>query len=140
MKYRRLGRTNWNVSEIGYGMWGMAGWTGSDLAEVERALHRSVELGCNFFDTAWGYGAGKSEAILGDLVRAFPDRKLYTATKIPPKNDTWPSRREYTLDVTFPPEYIEQKVHECLAHAGLDSFDLTEEWLVAMEPVMTPML
>lgn len=103
MKYRRFGRTNWQVSEIGYGMWGMAGWTGSDLDEVERALHRSVALGCNFFDTAWGYGAGKSESILGDLVRSFPDRKLYTATKIPPKNFKWPSRREYTLSDCFPP-------------------------------------
>lgn len=126
MKYRRLGRTNWNVSEIGYGMWGMAGWTGSDLAGVERALHRSVELGCNFFDTAWGYGAGKSEAILGDLVRAFPDRKLYTATKIPPKNFKWPSRREFSVDDCFPPDHIEKYVTASLQNAGLTSFDLMQ--------------
>jgi aryl-alcohol dehydrogenase-like predicted oxidoreductase len=126
MNYRRLGRTNWNVSEIGYGMWGMAGWTGSDLAEVQRALHRSVELGCNFFDTAWGYGAGKSEAILGDLLRAFPDRKLYTATKIPPKNFKWPSRREFSVDDCFPPEHIEKYVTASLQNAGLPSFDLMQ--------------
>jgi aryl-alcohol dehydrogenase-like predicted oxidoreductase len=126
MNYRRLGRTNWNVSEIGHGMWGMAGWTGSDLAEVERALHRSVELGCNFFDTAWGYGAGKSEAILGHLVRTFPDRKLYTATKIPPKNFKWPSRREYSVDDCFPPDHIEKYVTASLQNAGLPSFDLMQ--------------
>ncbi|HEY0985065.1 aldo/keto reductase [Schlesneria sp.] len=126
MKYRRFGRTDWQVSEIGYGMWGMAGWTGSDLNEVNRALHRSVELGCNFFDTAWGYGAGKSEAILGDLVRAFPDRKLYTATKIPPKNFKWPSRREYSLDDCFPPEHIEEYVTSSLKNSGLASFDLVQ--------------
>jgi aryl-alcohol dehydrogenase-like predicted oxidoreductase len=126
MKYRRFGRTGWQVSEIGYGMWGMGGWSGSDDEESLKSLQFAVDNGCNFFDTAWGYGAGRSEALLGQLVRANPQQKLYTATKIPPKNDTWPSRREYTLDVTFPPEYIEQKVHECLAHAGLDSFDLMQ--------------
>ena len=57
MKFRRFGRTGWNVSEIGYGMWGLAGWTGSDANEVQQALERSLELGCNFYDTAWGYGA-----------------------------------------------------------------------------------
>jgi len=126
MKYRRFGRTNWQVSEVGYGMWGMAGWTGSDLDEVNRALHRSVELGCNFFDTAWGYGAGKSESILGDLVRAFPDRKLYTATKMPPKNFKWPSRRTDSLDDCFPPDHIEQYVMLSLQNAGLNSFDLMQ--------------
>jgi aryl-alcohol dehydrogenase-like predicted oxidoreductase len=126
MKYRRLGRTNWQVSEIGYGMWGMAGWTGSNQDEVSQALKRAVELGCNFFDTAWGYGAGKSEGILGNLVRDFPDRKLYTATKIPPKNWKWPSRREFTADDCFPPEHIEKYVAESLTNAGLQSFDLMQ--------------
>lgn len=126
MKYRRLGRTNWQVSEIGYGMWGMAGWTGSDLDEVNRALRRSVELGCNFFDTAWGYGAGKSEAILGSLVRDFPYRKLYTATKVPPKNWKWPSRREFTLVDCFPPDHIEKYVTDSLKNSGLPTFDLIQ--------------
>lgn len=126
MKYRKLGKTNWQVSEVGYGMWGMAGWTGSDLDEVTRALHLAVERGCNFFDTAWGYGAGKSEAILGDLVRHFPDRKLYTATKMPPKNWKWPSRREYSLEDCFPPDHIEEYVHASLKNSGLPSFDLMQ--------------
>src|SRR5262249_933813 len=65
MYNRILGRTGWPVSEIGYGMWGLAGWTGSDDAESLESLHRSIELGCNFFDTAWGYGRGHSESILG---------------------------------------------------------------------------
>ncbi len=126
MKYRRLGKTNWQVSEVGYGMWGMAGWTGSNLDEVQRALRQSVALGCNFFDTAWGYGAGKSEAILGNLVRDFPDRKLYTATKIPPKNFKWPSRREFSVEDCFPPEHIEKYVTDSLKNAGLPSFDLMQ--------------
>ena len=75
MNYRLFGRTGWQLSEIGYGMWGVAGWTGADDAETRAALQRSVELGCNFFDTAWGYGAGRSEGILGELLRANPGRR-----------------------------------------------------------------
>jgi len=126
MNYRKFGRTGWRVSEIGYGMWGMGGWTGSDDVESLASLQRAVELGCNFFDTAWGYGAGHSEGLLGQLVRANPDKKLYTATKIPPKNFKWPSRREYTLDDCFPPDHIERYVHRSLRNAGLPSFDLIQ--------------
>lgn len=126
MKYRKLGRTNWEVSEIGYGMWGMAGWTGSDDEESMRSMQRSVDLGCNFFDTAWGYGEGKSEGLLGNLVRANPDKKLYTATKLPPKNFVWPSRREFIVNDCFPPDHIEMYVEKSLKNAGLDSFDLMQ--------------
>lgn len=126
MKYRRLGRTNWKISEIGYGMWGIAGWTGSDDEESLRSLQLAVDMGCNFFDTAWGYGEGKSESLLGKLVRANKDKKLYTATKIPPKNFKWPSRREYTLNDCFPPDHIQEYVEKSLVNAGLDSFDLMQ--------------
>ena len=126
MQYRQFGRLGWQVSEIGYGMWGMGGWTGSEDAESMSALQRAVDLGCNFFDTAWGYGAGHSEGLLGKLVRANPKKKLYTATKMPPKNFKWPSRREFTLDDCFPPEHIEEYVHKSLANAGLASFDLIQ--------------
>ena len=107
-------------------MWGMGGWTGSDDAESLASLQRAVDLGCNFFDTAWGYGAGHSEGLLGQMVRANPDKQLYTATKIPPKNFKWPSRREFTLDDCFPPDHIEEYVHKSLKNAGLESFDLMQ--------------
>lgn len=126
MQYRTFGRTGWLVSEIGYGMWGMAGWTGSNDAESLAALERSVELGCNFFDTAWVYGAGHSEKLLGQLVRAHPDKKLYTASKIPPKNFKWPSRRGYTLDKCFPPDHIRKYTEKSLHNLGLDSIDLIQ--------------
>lgn len=126
MKYRRFGRTNWQVSEIGYGMWGMGGWTGSDDQQSLASLQLAVDLGCNFFDTAWGYGEGHSEALLGQIVRANQDKKIYTATKIPPKNRVWPSRREFTLDDCFPPDYIEKMVHSSLENSGLESFDLMQ--------------
>ena len=126
MQYRTFGRTGWSVSEIGYGMWGMGGWTGSDDDESMASLHRAVELGCNFFDTAWGYGEGHSEGLLGRLVKEYPDKTLYVATKLPPKNFTWPSRREFTLDDCFPPDHIREYAEKCLANLGLPHIDLLQ--------------
>jgi len=126
MEYRRFGRTGWMVSEIGYGMWGMAGWTGSEDEQSLESLQLAVDLGCNFFDTAWGYGEGHSENLLGQLVRSNPVKCLYTATKIPPKNFQWPSQREYSLEDCFPPDHIEKYVYTSLENAGLESFDLMQ--------------
>jgi len=126
MKYREFGKTGWHVSEIGYGMWGMGEWSGSDDEESLRSLQRAADLGCNFFDTAWGYGAGHSEQLLGHLLLSNPEKRLYMATKIPPKNLQWPSRRSYTLDDCFPPEHIETYVHRILANAAVQSFDLIQ--------------
>jgi aryl-alcohol dehydrogenase-like predicted oxidoreductase len=126
MRNRVLGRTGWPVSEIGYGMWGMAGWTGSEDTESLASLERAVELGCTFFDTAWGYGAGHSERLLGELVRRHPERTLIVATKIPPKNFTWPSRRGFTLDDCFPPDHIREFAEKSLANLGLPRIDVLQ--------------
>jgi aryl-alcohol dehydrogenase-like predicted oxidoreductase len=116
----------WSVSEIGYGMWGMAGWTGSDDEESLQSLDRSVELGCNFFDTAWAYGNGHSETLLGRLVRNHPSRRLYVATKVPPKNFKWPSRRGYRLEDCFPADHIRSYAEKSLANLGLPAIDLLQ--------------
>jgi aryl-alcohol dehydrogenase-like predicted oxidoreductase len=126
MNYRRFGRTDLKVSEIGYGMWGMAGWTGSQDAESLDSLQRSVDLGCNFFDTAWAYGNGHSEELLGKILRNNPSKKLYTATKIPPKNRRWPSRREFLLDESYPPDYIEEYLNKSLKNMGAETLDLIQ--------------
>lgn len=126
MQYRTLGRTGWKVGEIGYGMWGLAGWSGSDDAESIDSLHRAIELGCNFFDTAWGYGKGHSESILGKVVREHPGKDLIVATKIPPKNFTWPSRRGFALDDCFPPDHIREYAEKSLANLGLPGIDLLQ--------------
>ncbi len=126
MRYRQFGRLGWQVSEVGYGMWGMGGWTESDDDESRRSLQLAVDLGCTFFDTAWGYGAGHSERLLGDLVRANPDKRLYTATKIPPKNMQWPSRRGDPLENAFPPEHIREYTQKSLANLGLPRVDLIQ--------------
>jgi len=126
MQYRKFGRTGWQVSDIGYGMWGMGGWSGSDDDESLASLQRAVDLGCNFFDTAFVYGDGRSENLLGQLVRANSDKKIYTATKIPPKNIQYPTLPEYSLEDCYPPEHIEEFLHKSLKNAGLESFDLLQ--------------
>jgi aryl-alcohol dehydrogenase-like predicted oxidoreductase len=126
MEYRRFGRTGWQVSEIGYGMWGLAGWKDSDDKETERSLHKAVELGCNFFDTAWGYGEGLSEQILGRLIKDYPGRKLYAATKVPPKNRQWPSKAQFALDEVFPEDYIIEYAEKSLRNLNIDCIDLLQ--------------
>ncbi|GAB4021948.1 aldo/keto reductase [Spirosoma koreense] len=126
MNYRTFGRTGWQVSEIGYGMWGLAGWTGSDKQEVLNALQRSVELGCNFFDTAWAYGDGVSEEVLNQLLKNNPDKQLYAATKIPPKNRQWPSKRDSRLEDVFPAEYIVEYTEKSLKNLGVETIDLQQ--------------
>jgi len=130
MRYRRFGRTGWQVSEIGYGMWGMGGWTGSDDQESLRALDRALALGCNFFDTAWAYGQGKSEQLLGQALRAHGREKggrpLFVATKIPPKNMKWPGKAEYPVGDTYPPDHIRAFTEESLQHLGMPAIDLQQ--------------
>jgi len=130
MKYRKFGRTGWNVSEVGYGMWGMGEWSGSDDKQSLESLQRSIDLGCNFFDTAWAYGDGHSEPLLGKILRANRGKTLYTATKVPPKNREWPSKREFKLDDCYPPEYIEEYIEKSLQNLGVETIDLiqTHTW------------
>jgi aryl-alcohol dehydrogenase-like predicted oxidoreductase len=107
-------------------MWGMAGWTGSDDAESLSSLQRFVDLGGNFFDTAWAYGDGHSEELLGKILRANRGKRLFAASKIPPKNRRWPSRREFSLEDCFPPEYIDEYVHKTLKNIGNETLDLMQ--------------
>jgi aryl-alcohol dehydrogenase-like predicted oxidoreductase len=126
MRTRRFGRLDWQVSDIGYGMWGMAGWTGSDDERSLASLNEAVSLGCTFFDTAWGYGEGHSERLLGLVVRAHRHKRLYTASKIPPKNRQWPSQRGARLDDVFPADYIDEYANKSLENLGIPTLDLLQ--------------
>jgi aryl-alcohol dehydrogenase-like predicted oxidoreductase len=130
MRYRTLGRLGWQVSEIGYGMWGIGGgpggFTGWDYDVAPACLDLAVELGCNFFDTAWAYGRGISEQMLGALLRRHPARKLYVATKIPPKNREWPPCPADTLDDAYPPEHIRDFTYKSLDNLGVSRIDLLQ--------------
>lgn len=129
MRYRRFGRLGWQVSEVGYGMWGIAGgpggWTGADDDTGMRTLRESVRLGCTFFDTAWIYGRGHSEELLGRLLADTPQR-LYTATKIPPKDRNFPSTRDSRLADVFPPEHILEYAETSRRNLGIDTIDLLQ--------------
>jgi aryl-alcohol dehydrogenase-like predicted oxidoreductase len=126
MQHRRFGRAGWQISEIGYGMWGMGGWTGSDDDESRRSLDRAVELGCNFFDTAYAYGMGRSEKLLGEALERHSDRKLYVATKVPPMNWKWPGRAEIPIADVFPASHIVDMTRKSLDNLGTDSLDLQQ--------------
>ncbi len=122
---RRFGRTGWSISEIGYGMWGMGGWTGSDDRESLASLTRAIELGCTFFDTAWVYGEGRSERLFGDAHRRAAS-PVVVATKIPPKNWKWPARAEYPVSDTYPPDHIIEYTEKSLRNLGVPAIDLQQ--------------
>ena len=126
MHLRPFGRLNWPVSEIGYGLWGMGGWSGSNDTESTAALERSIELGCTFFDTALAYGNGKSEQLLAPVLARHREKKLFVATKIPPKNLKWPGLPSTPVEDAFPPDHIRQSTETSLRNLGLTSVDLQQ--------------
>ncbi len=127
MNYRKLGRTNYQVSEIGYGAWGIGGkqWLGGNDDESVAALRRAIELGVNLIDTALAYGDGHSERLVGQIVRDA-GREIYVATKVPPKNRLWPARRGIGIEQVFPYDYIMGSTEESLRNLGLERIDLLQ--------------
>jgi aryl-alcohol dehydrogenase-like predicted oxidoreductase len=126
MNFRQFGRMDWKVSDVGYGMWGMGSWSNSDDNESLGSLQAAVDLNCKFFDTAYAYGEGRSENLLGQIVKSNPSERLYTATKVPPKNLQWPAAPDSTLMDSYPPDHVEEFVHRSLENAGLQQFDLVQ--------------
>lgn len=126
MRYRTFGRLGWQVSEIGFGTWGMGGWSGSDDAESMAALDRAVALGCNFFDTALAYGMGRSEKLVGEMLRRHPGEQLYVATKVPPKNLKWPGRASTPAGEAFPADHIRTSTETSLRNLGVERIDLQQ--------------
>lgn len=140
MRYRKLGRTKFEISELGYGAWGIGGiqWQGGTDDESIRALHRAIELGVNFIDTALAYGAGHSEQLVGEVVRE-KKQKIYVATKVPPQNQLWPARPGIGIDKVFPRDYVIECTEKSLRNLRLDAIDLQQlhvwnpEWIASDE-------
>jgi len=126
MKYRKLGRTGFDVSDIAYGLWGMSGWSGSSDQESLGSLQLSVDLGCNFFDTAWAYGNGKSDGLLGDTMARNTGKRLYAASKIPPANDRWPALPEYKYQDVFSPQHVFRFADRIRKQLRVDTIDLLQ--------------
>jgi len=126
MRYRKLGRTNFEVSEIGDGLWGMSGWTGSDDKESLSSMQLAVDMGCNFFDTAWAYGEGKSDGLLGEIMQRNRGKRLYAASKIPPANDRWPALPEYKYHDVFSPAHVFKYADLIRKQLRTDSIDVLQ--------------
>ena len=126
MKLRSFGRLSWRVGEVGYGMWGMGGWSGSDDLESMASLELAAARGVNFFDTAQAYGDGHSEQLLGTLLAGHGAERLFAATKVPPMNREWPSRRGVPLAEVFPRDYVRRYVDISRSNLGVDSIDLLQ--------------
>jgi len=126
MKYRRLGRTGFEISEIAHGLWGMSGWSGSDDRQSLDALQLAVDIGCNFFDTAWAYGEGKSDALLGKILSANKGKRLYAASKIPPLNGKWPASPKDKYSDVFPTEHVFKYAKLIREKLGAVSIDLLQ--------------
>jgi aryl-alcohol dehydrogenase-like predicted oxidoreductase len=126
MRYRRLGRTELRISEIGHGLWGMGGWSGSSEGESLRALQLSADLGCTFFDSAQAYGDGASDRLLGRLLKANPGKALVAASKVPPQNFKWPASPQSTLQEIFPHEHVLASTERIRAALGVDCIDLLQ--------------
>lgn len=126
MRTRRFGRLGWQVSEVGYGMWGMAGWSGSDDAQSLASLDAAVARGVTFFDTAFAYGDGHSEQLLAQTLTRHPDTRLYTATKVPPKNRVWPGTASTPVADVFPYDHIVGMTEQSLRNLGVERLDLQQ--------------
>jgi len=126
MKYRSLGRTGLQVSEIGHGLWGMGDWSESEDAASLEAMRQSMQAGCNFYDSAWAYGAGRSDQLLGRLVAACRPARIHTATKIPPANDKWPASAEDEFDTVFPLDHIVKYAEDSRRRIGVEQIDLLQ--------------
>ncbi len=127
MHFRRLGKTDLEVSEIGYGAWGIGQkqWIGATDGESLAAMEAAVHHGLNFIDTALAYGDGHSEKLVGK-VRANHHSKVFVATKVPPKNRIWPAQAGTSLAEVFPNDYVKQCTEESLKNLDMPCLDLQQ--------------
>src|SRR4030095_12898204 len=127
MKYRKLGRTGIEVSEIGYGAWGIGGvqWLGGADGGATRASHQALARGLTFMDTPLAYGDGRSEKLVREVTRARKER-IFIATKVPPKNFEWPARADASVHEVFPYDYIIECTEQSLRNLGIDRIDIQQ--------------
>ena len=146
MNYRKLGATGIEVSEIGYGAWGIGkdAWLGAEDDESLKALNTAIDHGLNFIDTALAYGDGHSERLVGRVVKERAER-VFVATKIPPKNQVWPAPRGLPVERAFPKDYVRTCTETSLSNLGVEALDVQQlhvwqddwvgsgDWLEAIE-------
>ena len=126
MNFRTFGRMGDQVAEVGFGTWGMGGWSGSNDEASRAALRRGLELGCNFLDTARAYGNGHSETLIRDALVDWTGVTPFIATKVPPKNGKWPAKADYRLEDVFPADYVRWCTERSLKNLGVPCIDLQQ--------------
>jgi aryl-alcohol dehydrogenase-like predicted oxidoreductase len=126
VQYRKLGRTGFEVSDIAHGLWGMSGWSGSNDQESLAAMQLAIDSGCNFFDTAWAYGEGKSDGLLGEIMARNAPKRLYAASKIPPANDRWPALPEYKYRDVFSSAHVFKYADSIRKRLRVDTIDVLQ--------------
>jgi aryl-alcohol dehydrogenase-like predicted oxidoreductase len=126
MKYRKLGRTQFEVCDISYGLWGISGWTGSDDDQSLASMQLSIGLGCNFFDTAWAYGEGKSDGLLGEVMQRNSGKRIYAASKIPPANEKWPALPSYKYSNVFSASHVFKYADMIRKQLRVDTIDVLQ--------------
>ncbi len=126
MQYRQLGKTGIEVSEIGFGAWGIGGgWGERDDKQALAALEKALELGVNFIDTALAYGEGHSERLIGEVLQGGGN-EVFVATKVPPKNRVWPAQKGTALTEAFPKDYVLECTDRSLTNLGMERLDVLQ--------------
>src|SRR5687767_3170623 len=127
MRYRTFGRMGWKVSEIGFGAWAIGGsWGKQSDDDSLAALRAALDLGCNFIDTAQVYGDGRSERLIGQVLRERKGEKVYVATKVPPAPGDWPPSPYDRIEERYPDKYLRERVERSLKDLQTDSLDLLQ--------------
>jgi aryl-alcohol dehydrogenase-like predicted oxidoreductase len=127
VKYRTFGRLGWQVSEIGFGAWAIGGsWGKQSDADSLAALHCALDLGCNFIDTAQGYGDGRSERLIGKVLKERKGERIYVATKIPPAPGDWPPSPYDRCEERYPEPYLRERLEQSLRNLDADCIDVLQ--------------
>ncbi len=128
MQYRTFGKTGFKASEIGFGTWSMGSlWGDRDDQKATEALNLFLDLGGNFFDTAYVYGDGHSEELIGNVVRKRKVRdKVFVATKVPPKDYQWPAKHDSRLQDIFPSSWVREMTEKSLKNLRCETVDLQQ--------------
>ena len=126
MQTRRLGRTGLSVSDIGHGLWGMGDWSDADNLQSAQALIQSSREGCTFYDSAWAYGNGHSDKLLGSALKDMNNDAVVSATKVPPKNLQWPGKAEDAYTDVFPRDHVIEYAQKSREALGVTSIDLLQ--------------
>lgn len=146
MRQKKFGKTGLEVSEIGYGAWPLGGgaWGTQSDEESVKALHRALDMGVNFIDTAAGYGEGRSERVVGRVLRERGDTgRVIVTTKSPPAAGPWPPSPYCRWQDRYSETYLRQNVEERLRNLGTDTLDIlllhtwTRAWNRDPQPVET---